>query len=98
MVAVDEDLVGRQVLGPLFEQRAVARAVRLAHRFYGTPSGWSGSNAADALYRRRLLARDGWGRATRPLTRLGFYVRSHMLRMPPAMLARHLWVKARRKG
>ncbi|HEX8513717.1 MAG TPA: nucleotidyltransferase family protein [Allosphingosinicella sp.] len=52
--------------------------------------------AADALYRRRLLARDGWGRATRPLTRLGFYARSHLLRMPPMMLARHLWVKARR--
>lgn len=52
---------------------------------------------ADALFRRRLLARDGWGRTTRPLTRLGFYVRSHMLRMPPMMLARHLWVKARRK-
>ena len=54
-------------------------------------------SAADALYLRRLLARDGWGRARRPLTRLGFYVRSHWLRMPPAMLARHLWVKARRK-
>ncbi|HEU0099599.1 MAG TPA: nucleotidyltransferase family protein [Allosphingosinicella sp.] len=54
--------------------------------------------AADALYCRRLLARDGWGRARRPLTRLGFYVRSHWLRMPPVMLARHLWVKARRKA
>ncbi len=53
--------------------------------------------AADAFYRRRLLARDGWGRATRPLTRLAFYVRSHLLRMPPLMLARHLWVKARRR-
>jgi hypothetical protein len=53
--------------------------------------------ASDRLYRRRLLARDGWGRATRPLTRLGFYVRSHWLRMPPLMLARHLWVKARRR-
>lgn len=52
---------------------------------------------ADTLFRRRLLARDGWGRATRPLTRLGFYVRSHLLRMPPMMLARHLWVKARKK-
>jgi hypothetical protein len=52
--------------------------------------------AADSFYRRRLLARDGWGRATRPLTRLGFYVRSHWLRMPPMMLARHLWVKARK--
>ena len=30
------------------------------------------------------------------LTRLGFYVRSHWLRMPPLMLARHLWTKARR--
>jgi hypothetical protein len=54
-------------------------------------------NAADALYRRRLLARDGWGRERRPVTRFGFYVRSHMLRMPPPMLARHLWVKARRR-
>ncbi|MET1112233.1 MAG: nucleotidyltransferase family protein [Allosphingosinicella sp.] len=54
-------------------------------------------NWADGLYLRRLIARDGWGRARRPLTRLGFYVRSHWLRMPPAMLARHLWVKARRK-
>jgi len=53
--------------------------------------------ATDALYRRRLLARDGWGRARRPLTRLAFYVRSHWLRMPPLMLARHLWVKARRR-
>ncbi|HEX8482728.1 MAG TPA: nucleotidyltransferase family protein [Allosphingosinicella sp.] len=56
-----------------------------------------GLTAADALFRRRLLARDGWGRQRRPLTRLGFYVRSHLLRMPPAMLARHLWVKARRR-
>lgn len=76
---------------------AVARAVRLAHLLYDTPPGWTGStSASDALYLRRLLARDGWGRATHPLTRLGFYVRSHWLRMPPAMLARHLWVKARK--
>ena len=52
--------------------------------------------AADRLFVRRLIARDGWGRARRPLSRLGFYVRSHWLRMPPLMLARHLWVKARR--
>jgi hypothetical protein len=53
--------------------------------------------AADMLYVRRLLARDGWGRARRPVTRLGFYLRSHWLRMPPLMLARHLWVKARKR-
>ncbi len=52
--------------------------------------------ATDRLHIRRLLARDGWGRARRPLTRLAFYVRSHWLRMPPMMLARHLWVKARK--
>jgi len=77
---------------------AVARAARLASALYATPvpDAWLGRNAADRLFARRLLARDGWGRARRPLTRLGFYVRSHWLRMPPLMLARHLWVKARR--
>ena len=44
----------------------------------------------------RLLARDGWGRPTRPLLRLAFYLRSHWLRMPPLMLARHLWTKWRK--
>ncbi|MGA9581641.1 MAG: nucleotidyltransferase family protein [Allosphingosinicella sp.] len=78
--------------------QAVGRSVRLARHLYGTPVDWGQLTAADALYRRRLLARDGWGRQRRPLTRLGFYVRSHWLRMPPAMLARHLWVKARRKS
>lgn len=78
----------------------VARALRLARSLYGTPVDRRLAGRArmsDALYRRRLLARDGWGRSTRPLTRLGFYVRSHWLRMPPAMLARHLWVKARKR-
>jgi hypothetical protein len=77
----------------------LARALRLAARLYGTPvdPALAGrARLADALYERRLLARDGWGRATRPGLRLGFYVRSHWLRMPPVMLARHLWTKARR--
>ena len=52
----------------------------------------------DRLYIRRLLARDSWGRATRPFMRLAFYVRSHWLRMPPLMLARHLWTKWRKGG
>ena len=77
---------------------AVARAVRLAHALYATPirDRWQRGGASDALFRRRLLARDGWGQATRRGTRLAFYVRSHWLRMPPAMLARHLWTKWRR--
>jgi hypothetical protein len=44
-----------------------------------------------------MLVRDGWGRQGHSVTRLGFYVRSHWLRMPPLMLARHLWTKATRK-
>ena len=77
---------------------AVHRAGRLANDLYGTPvpESWRVWDSADPLYRARLLARDGWGRPTRRLLRFGFYVRSHALRMPPAMLARHLWTKARR--
>lgn len=76
----------------------VLRAARLARDVYGTPipEGWCIRSGGDALFRRRLLARDGWGRPTRPATRLGFYVRSHWLRMPPLMLMRHLWTKANR--
>lgn len=75
---------------------ATARALRLAGALYGTPGAPGGLTIADRAFVRRLLARDGWGRAIRPATRLAFYVRSHWLRMPPAMLARHLWIKARR--
>jgi hypothetical protein len=79
---------------------AVSRALRLAGSIYETPvdAGVSGPpRAADPLYRRRLLARDGWGRGRNKPLRFAFYVRSHWLRMPPAMLARHLWTKARKQ-
>jgi len=77
---------------------AVGRALRLANTLYGTPlpDGWRVAGTGDRLYLRRLTARDGWGRHTRPVTRLGFYVRSHWLRMPPMMLAQHLWTKWRK--
>lgn len=76
----------------------VARALRLSARLYGTPvdaalagrSRWS-----DRLFEARLLARNGWGQEKRKALRFAFYVRSHALRMPPLMLARHLWTKAR---
>jgi hypothetical protein len=80
-------------------QPAVARALRLARSIYNTPVDnllAGRTHASDRLFRRRLLARDGWGRQRSPVIRLGFYVRSHLLRMPPLMLARHLWVKARK--
>ena len=74
----------------------VARAARLASDLYGTPVPEKGPGSADRLFKARLLARNGWGQATRPALRLAFYVRSHWLRMPPLMLARHLWIKARK--
>jgi hypothetical protein len=77
---------------------ATARALRLAAKLYDTPvdRAVAGSaRPADAVFMRRLLARNGWGQATRSASRFGFYARSHLLRMPPLMLARHLWTKAR---
>jgi hypothetical protein len=77
---------------------AVGRAARQAHRLYATPlpASWQAWDSADPLVTARLLARDDWGRETRPLLRLTFYIRSHLLRMPLRMLLRHLWVKWRR--
>ncbi len=82
---------------------AVARAARLAHHLYGRRDGGDPAlgfalrlTPVDRLFLRALLARDDWGRRVRPLTRLCFYIRSHWLRMPPRLLAQHLWVKARR--
>ena len=70
----------------------VARSLRLvASVLDGAAAG-----GGDRFYIRRLLARDGWGRPTRTITRFVFYVRSHWLRMPPTMLARHLWIKWRK--
>ena len=79
-------------------RRETARALRLSRRLFATDvPAWAGSDRlSDAAYRRRLLARDGWGSPIRPATRFGFYVRSHWLRMPPYLLARHLWIKWRR--
>ncbi|MGH6613657.1 nucleotidyltransferase domain-containing protein [Sphingomonas sp.] len=95
-------LVGQFGTGGLAERAAyhglakeTARALRLATALYGAGARL---NPADRLYLRRLTARDGWGWPTRPVTRLAFYIRSHWLRMPPAMLARHLWTKWRKGG
>jgi hypothetical protein len=82
-------------------EAAVARALRLANRLYGTPIDGrlaGRRRLSDHWFAARLLARDGWGRPTRRLLRFAFYVRSHWLRMPPLMLARHLWTKWRRSA
>lgn len=71
----------------------VAQARRLAVALYG---GGGRLTMWDRTVRARLLARDGWGRETRKLLVFAFYLRSHWLRMPPLMLARHLWTKWRK--
>ena len=77
--------------------RPFARTARLAHHLFGTPMYVRESlSLLDHLFLRRLLARDDWGRETRPLLRLAFTIRGHLLRMPLPMLIRHLWVKWRR--
>lgn len=72
----------------------VRQARRLADRLYG--EGRARLTLWDRLVLLRLLARDGWGREQRKMLRLAFYIRSHWLRMPPMMLARHLLTKWRK--
>ena len=80
-------------------QDAVQRAARLSRDLYGAalPEEWNGQETTDLWFRKRLLARDDWGRVTGPLLEQSFYIRSHWLRMPPTMLAQHLWTKWRKR-
>jgi len=80
-------------------QAPVHRAARLARDLYGSvlPPGWNSREPADRWFIRRLLARDDWGRATDFALQQAFYIRSHWLRMPPLMLAKHLWTKWRKR-
>ncbi len=70
------------------------RARRLADHIYGNRQ--MRLSVIDRLFLSRILATDAWGRDSRKLLGLAFYIRSHLLRMPPMMLARHLWTKWRK--
>ena len=85
--------------GEGFDRAAVHRAARLARDLYGAalPPEWDRRDPSDGWFRRRLLARDAWGRPTNFPLQQAFYIRSHWLRMPPAMLGRHLWTKWRKQ-
>jgi len=78
--------------------KSTSRALRLTHHIFDTPVdpafAWKG-RPGDVFYVGKILGRDRWGRETRKLLSFGFYIRSHWLRMPPLMLARHLWTKWR---
>ncbi len=89
--ALAEHAAGHELTAP------VRRALRLSRALFGTSVSIAASGPdrpGDALFLRRLTARDGWGRERRPVTRLGFAVRGHLLRMPLHLLAPHLWRKA----
>ncbi len=79
------------------ERHGLARHVRQARRLAGAIYG-GGMRLTlwDRLFVARLLARDGWGRETRKGLVFAFYIRSHLMRMPPLMLARHLFAKWRK--
>lgn len=79
-------------------QDVVRRAARLTHFLFATPvdPSWIEHAFGDPFFLARLLARDDWGRERRRGLRLAFYMRSHWMRMPPVMLAKHLWTKSRR--
>ena len=70
------------------------RARRLTDHIYGGKR--LRLTVVDRLFLRRLLSRDGWGRDSAKVLGLAFYIRSHLLRMPPLMLARHLFTKWRK--
>lgn len=72
----------------------LARARRLVDHVYGAKR--LRLTLIDRLFQWRLLSRDGWGRDSARLLGFVFYVRSHLLRMPPPMLARHLFTKWRK--
>jgi hypothetical protein len=76
-----------QLTGP------IRRALRLAAHLYGTtvPDRLLGSaDSVDRLALRKMHGRDAFGiQQARIASRL-LYMRGHWLRMPPAMLARHL--------
>lgn len=74
--------------------RHLARAQRLVDHVYGKRR--ARLTVTDRLFLRRLLARDGWGRDGAKMLGLVFYARSHLLRMPPLLLARHLFTKWRK--
>ena len=80
------------------DDSAVERALRLSHALYGTsvPRRCRHLSATDRLYRRRMIARDGWGRERYTALRTAFYIRSHLIRMPLPLLARHVWIKWRK--
>ena len=95
--AFDAELAARarlhQLEGPL------DRAINFASEMF-SPEDRSRTVSLDWLapvIRRRLLGRDRWGTDVAPIADKLLYIRGHWLRMPPHLLARHLFTKWRKK-
>lgn len=76
------------------------RAIRFANETFATnvpglPVSFVHVALVDAVVRRRLFGRDEWGRDSAPVAGKLLYIRGHWLRMPPHLLARHLFTKWR---
>ena len=99
-LGAQNSFVPSEVEGRTLELGASAPRLRSGRTGSGArPDGFAlagRSRLSDRLFEARLLARNGWGQPTRRALRFAFYVRSHWMRMPPLMLARHLWTKATR--
>ena len=74
----------------------VAQAQRLARHLYTPQEKPAPLPLQDRLIAKRLLATNAWGQETQKPLRTAYYLRSHALRMPPMMLARHLVTKWRK--
>ncbi|MHB9878376.1 nucleotidyltransferase domain-containing protein [Pacificimonas sp. ICDLI1SI03] len=76
----------------------LARALRLSHRLYGTPSPAALRGKPDLIDRLalgKLRGHDRYGAPTTPISNFILFLRGHWLRMPLPMLTRHLFTKWR---
>ena len=96
--AAELDLEGPLDYALRYAPAILGTPVPPAPRNHSTPlAGWRGK-LLDALYLRALRPRHPEAEdAFTPLARQALYVRGHWLRMPPALLAYHLTVKALRR-
>lgn len=91
---LDTAATGQQLVEPLI------RALRLAKQLYHTPTPedvarLSDGDLVDTLIFRKLYGRGEYGELTVPVSEFALFVRGHWLRMPPAMLVKHLMTKWR---
>ncbi len=94
-----QDLAARARLHQL--EIPLGRALRHARTLFNSrvdPALAGQRDWLDPLIAQRLCGLDAYGQTAAPLAARLLYIRSHWLRMPPLMLARHLFTKWRMKN